>query len=108
MEARAPGQCVSIDSSSGTDRSKLPIQRTEDGVRKGWGSAGTRSQHVLKGGCRLSSTDIQTVERPSPGTDGQWENLPHHLSSSPNKPIPSSRFSKENYGIRIFLISPII
>jgi hypothetical protein len=52
--------------------------------------------------------DRRTAGRPTPGTDGQQEGPPHYLSSLPNKPIPGSVFLKENYGIRIFLISPII
>lgn len=58
--ARAPGQCVSIDSPLGTDRSKFPIQRAEDGVRKGF--AGTWSQQVSREGASSH-----------PQTYGQWK-----------------------------------
>lgn len=72
---RAPGQCVRTDSTFGTDRNRFHVQRAEDGVRKERGSAGTWSQQVFKGGCRLSSTDIWAVGRPTLGTEGQQEDL---------------------------------
>ena len=55
-------------------------------------------QEVFQGGCRHPSGDRWAAGGPTP--------LPFPFS--PNEPIPVIVFLKENYGIRIFLIWPII